>query len=183
MSTIQPANPVKVFFQEVKEGDIRKFNEESNDSDSGGGARDLRLRPESKFWTEMQDFFPTIVNSRHRQGSILSQSPDGNSASTATISIMGATAARPGECRICKIGSIETWAISPQDYQAAVGAGSRWFYLLILDDKGHVWASKFRSDVLPQMDASVRAKIEGEISRAKGKTTRGVFSLIQKAKK
>ncbi len=82
---------------------------------------------------------------------------------------------------VVKIGEIEAWAINPQEFQTAIGAGSRWFYLLILDDKGHVWASKFRSDRLPEMDPLVRARIEAEISRAKGKTARGVFPLIQKS--
>lgn len=33
----------EILFHEIVSGDIRKFNAESNDADSGGGARDLRF--------------------------------------------------------------------------------------------------------------------------------------------
>lgn len=33
----------EILFHEIADGDVRKFNAESNDTDSGGGARDLRF--------------------------------------------------------------------------------------------------------------------------------------------
>jgi hypothetical protein len=36
-----------------------------------------------------------------------------------------------------------------------VAQGHKWMYLLILDDQGNVWASKFSSDKLNQMHAKV----------------------------
>lgn len=33
----------EILFHEIADGDVRKFNAESNDADTGGGARDLRF--------------------------------------------------------------------------------------------------------------------------------------------
>lgn len=45
------AQGVKRFiFKELVEGDFRKFFAQSNDTDSGGGARDLRYKPQKEFY-------------------------------------------------------------------------------------------------------------------------------------
>lgn len=42
-------------FKRVVPGDIRKLNAESNDSQSGGGARDFRYSPAEKFWPVLSE--------------------------------------------------------------------------------------------------------------------------------
>jgi hypothetical protein len=149
MPTLKPGNPVIAFFQEVVAGDIRKFNLESNDSPTGGGARDLRISPVADYWDQLLSFFPLTVSAREQRGKIYS----GNSV--VEIKLMAPTASRSNECRICKISQINIWEISQQDFDTVVAQGHKWMYLLILDDQGNVWASKFSSDKLNQMHAKV----------------------------
>ena len=53
--------PARVLYREIVEGDFRKFDARSNDSDSGGGARDLRFRPYDKLKSTVQLMFPQSV--------------------------------------------------------------------------------------------------------------------------
>lgn len=53
--------PARVLYREIVEGDFRKFEAKSNDSDSGGGARDLRFRPYDKLKGTVELMFPQIV--------------------------------------------------------------------------------------------------------------------------
>lgn len=172
-----PTNPVLMFFQEVKDGDVRKHSYESNDSDSGGGARDLRIRPESKFWTAMASFFPQTVSMREKKGLIYSQTTIDSPPEVATISFMSSTTARPGECRICKIGEIVAWRIDPDQMAKTKALGHRWFYLLILDDSKNVWASKFSTEVLTEMHPLVQTAINSAVVRLNGRTIRGLLTI------
>lgn len=47
-----------IVYKETKLGDLRKFQARSNDSDTGGGARDLRFRPDSSFGPVFRRLFP-----------------------------------------------------------------------------------------------------------------------------
>jgi hypothetical protein len=49
---------VRVVFKEIVPGDERKFRNDSVDTDTGGGARDLRLRPYGKFADVFRRMFP-----------------------------------------------------------------------------------------------------------------------------
>src|SRR4051794_5281303 len=53
----KPKGVARVFFQEILEGDRRKLEARSNDSKTGGGARDLRV-PHTKFWPVLRHMFP-----------------------------------------------------------------------------------------------------------------------------
>lgn len=46
----------EILFHEIADGDVRKFNAESNDADTGGGARDLRFS--LRFEAVLDRFFP-----------------------------------------------------------------------------------------------------------------------------
>lgn len=49
---------VRMVLHHLVPGDLRKFQAESNDSDSGGGARDLRFRPETVALRFFRQMFP-----------------------------------------------------------------------------------------------------------------------------
>ena len=133
MVTYETARPVRVFFQEVKGGDIRKYFNESNDASGGGGARDLRIRPEGEFWRPLEPFFPTRISERQRTGCILSVPSEDAPPEGVEVTLMGATSVRPKECRICRIGRIAGWRIEYAELEKAHAAGHSWYYLLILD--------------------------------------------------
>ena len=54
----RPANVVRMVFKEILEGDRRKFEAQSNDSETGGGARDLRFSPYEKFKLVFEKMLP-----------------------------------------------------------------------------------------------------------------------------
>lgn len=49
MTANNPSNIKRVIFKEIVDGDLRKFQAQSNDSPTGGGARDLRFSPYAQF--------------------------------------------------------------------------------------------------------------------------------------
>ncbi|RZF61465.1 hypothetical protein [Sphingobacterium corticibacterium] len=152
-SEIKPSKPIIAFFQEVVRGDIRKFNLKSNDSPTGGGARDLRISPVSDYWDHLLLFFPNRISDREYTGKIRSEN------NVKTITLMGPTTSRRNECRICKIAQIDNWNIAQEYYESIINSGNKWIYLLILDENKNVWASKFSTDKLYQMHDAVSAKI------------------------
>lgn len=50
----------RVVFKEILDGDRRKYKAESNDANSGGGARDLRFRPYEKFRPIFEKMLPEV---------------------------------------------------------------------------------------------------------------------------
>lgn len=100
---------VRVLFQVLKEGDRKKMLAASNVTPSGGGARDLRFRPESEFLPFFAKLLPNVVfdppgssNIKTCRGHVVW---DGGSAGTQSkeMEVWRATDARPGECRIARI--------------------------------------------------------------------------------
>lgn len=64
----KPAGVKRFVFKEIVDGDTRKFRAKSNDTDSGGGARDLRL-PYAQFAPIFRKMFPdTRIVKRLRDG-------------------------------------------------------------------------------------------------------------------
>lgn len=53
--------PARVLYRQIVEGDFRKFEARSNDSETGGGARDLRFRPYGKLKSTIELMFPQTV--------------------------------------------------------------------------------------------------------------------------
>ena len=103
-------NIVRVFLFRIDDGDRRKFIAKANDTDSGGGPRDLRVRPEDTIWP----FFQRLVSGREtvnrpRTGGTTDilvgeiQWKDGGTERTARIEIWPHQNNRPNECRIAKV--------------------------------------------------------------------------------
>ena len=107
---------VRVLLQNIEAGDRRKFEAKSNDSETGGGARDLRFRPEDEFLPFFGRMFPdkrfedrTSKGVRSEievvSGTVVWKEPTGEKS--ATMEVWPATNARPGECRIARISSFD----------------------------------------------------------------------------
>ena len=172
----EPGTPVSAFYQEVVSGDLKKFNRKSNNAKSGGGARDLRVSPVGTYWDPLANYFPTQVDSRTKRGKILSKLNDGKVAEQ-EVEFMKPTGARKNECRICRIYTIENWNITSEEFESKTNDGHKWFFLLILDNKNQVWASKFCTDVLDEMSDKVKNAIEEKIAQRKKRTIRNFISL------
>ena len=105
---------VRVLLQNIEDGDRRKFEARSNDADTGGGARDLRFRPESEFLPFFERMFPhKRAETRRSKGArsqinVLSGSVtwiEHGLEKGGTMEVWPSTNARPGECRIARISS------------------------------------------------------------------------------
>lgn len=171
----RPANPLLVFFQEVKSGDLRKHEARSNDSTSGGGARDLRMP--SRFWDALVPLFPNEISDRERSGEVISET--GNSVQRLKTSLWRPTDARPNEVRIGRISSINAWSIDENYYKSELQSGHLLFYLLTLDVERLIWArtmsTRYLDDNRKDFCDFVRAVITDKASDLK--TARGVFDF------
>ncbi len=63
----KPRGVKRVVFKQIVEGDFRKFVAQSNDTDSGGGARDLRFRPYDEFVKVFRLLFPVVRHAKRRR--------------------------------------------------------------------------------------------------------------------
>ena len=66
----QPVTVKRLVYKEIKEGDRRKFLAQSNDTASGGGARDLRFSPYDKFRDVFAAMFPQQKKVTRKRGGI-----------------------------------------------------------------------------------------------------------------
>lgn len=173
LEVINPAEPRKVFYHQVKKGDITKYFKISNISSTGGGARDLRISPKS-LWESMEDFFPEAINNRQKKGIIFSEIHE--EILSAEVQIMAPTNARPNEVRICKINKVKGWEISLEEYNTEIDSGFYWFYLLILDANKRVWAAKFSTRYIDEMHESISSIIEAELDKNSQNAIRGVIN-------
>ena len=96
---------VRVLFQILTEGDRLKMDAVSNFSPTGGGARDLRFRPESEFLPFFRKVLTEVV--LEPRGSTQIETYRGSVSWEASgqeksrmMTVWPATDARPNECRI-----------------------------------------------------------------------------------
>jgi hypothetical protein len=163
MATLKPKKPVLMFFQEIRPGDVEKQKATSNLAPTGGGARDLRIRPATEFTAMLTPMFPLPGPQQGvTQGPVYWLGED-NSIRTTQVEYWRPTAARPGEARIGRIHFIEAWSVDEQEYANAAAAGNKWFYLLVMDADSVVWARILKEENLPNENRVVREYIERRI--------------------
>lgn len=107
-------NVVRVLLQNIEDGDRLKFVARSNTADTGGGARDLRFRPEGEFLPFFRKMFPGRKVHRRTSSGVSQEielltgtviwNEDGKEVS-AVMEIWPSTNARPNETRIARISS------------------------------------------------------------------------------
>lgn len=105
---------ILILFRHIETADRRKFEARSNDASSGGGARDLRFRPEAKFMPFFRKMFPQHRTEKRTTKGVVEEieilsgevawGEDGKDTA-ATMEIWPATNARPNEVRIARISS------------------------------------------------------------------------------
>ncbi len=188
----------RVVFQQIVYGDFRKFIAKSNDAATGGGARDLRIRPHKEFVEIFRELFPKVVKvSRKRndknvlvyslEGSFNWTAPGGQQSARASYE--PPTSVRAGEGRIPTV-----YKYPPFNSVVAQWPESHWekdkrklrkegalFLLLVQQADGSVWPSfvteeslrsgRWADNVAGPILQSLGAK------RRKGQVARGFIDL------
>jgi hypothetical protein len=139
----KPKGVKRIVFKEIVAGDLRKFQADSNDAETGGGARDLRFRPYEEFEDVFRKLFPEIrIETRKRDGKKIKTeilvgkfywvNSDGiEKSSEATFE--PPTDARPGEGRIPVVHTYPPLNTTPPKNEGRIIA------LLIQRDDNKVW--------------------------------------------
>lgn len=112
--TTEPSGVLRIFFQEVRAGDRRKLAAQSNDAQTGGGARDLRV-PHEKFGPLFGKMFPNEVRRVRSRGGdrrevVCNGGPlywvDEHGEHSIDVEYEPPTSARPAEGRLTRIHEI-----------------------------------------------------------------------------
>jgi hypothetical protein len=153
----------RLFFKEIKPGDLRKLEGQSNDSPTGGGARDLRF-PDEPFRPLFEKYFPTpraLGDGRTVQQGRVFWRAGGNERS-AEVEYWPPTDARQGEGRIARINDLAALRNPPK--------GDAVVLLLIHDDRDRVWPRYVTRQQLasPEFDRRVGAFIVECLDRPRG---------------
>ena len=111
---------VRVLFQILKDGDRLKMDAVSNVSPTGGGARDLRFRPASRFLPIFSKMLPELVTERRGsskietyRGSVVWEAAGQEKSGLMTV--WPATNARPNECRIARVNRFDFSGLVKED--------------------------------------------------------------------
>jgi hypothetical protein len=145
---IKEGRPVLLVFREILPGDIRKQLASSNDAATGGGARDLRFRRAAVMTPVLGRMFPHQARQRGVvRGPVRWYTPAGTQEE-ALIEFWRPTEARAGEVRLGMIFRIKGWEVDETTYQESRAKGNSWFYFLVLDSNGTVWARLFQEENL-----------------------------------
>lgn len=170
----KPGTPDLVFFQEVRTGDLLKLKGRSNiDGAAGGGARDLRIP--KQFGSFLGEIF---TKKGAEDGVSLAmvhwQNKDG-SVGQAEKELWRPTGARPVEIRIARIGDVAGWHVDEDAYNADEAKGLRWFFLLMKDSNGVVWARLVYEANLDGEDHQFRDYVRRRIQETSRTAVRGTI--------
>lgn len=107
----------EILFHEIADGDVRKFNAESNDADTGGGARDLRFS--LRFESVLDRLFPQEITKEgrkeYRLGTFVYKDSDGKVKTQAGMHYdYQPTNSRPNELRICQLSKVPFFQNLPE---------------------------------------------------------------------
>lgn len=151
------AVPERIVWKQLNDGDYRKFVAESNDSRTGGGARDLRFRHFDEFEPILGQMFP---------GRSPNQGPRGVEVFTGTIAwkegastrrmegkIWPPTTVRPNEGRLATVDMYKPFSDAqrfPGEYELVV---------LVHDSDNEVWPYVIGHTQLEEWDDEVAEAI------------------------
>lgn len=137
-------NVARILYKELVEGDLRKLRAESNDADTGGGARDFRFGSYPTLLPVIRAMFPRTAQEDRRRNGVAAQIDVFKGAfywQTATgvkskeAIFEPPTDARPSEGRIARVHDYPCFDAS----NVRIGVGNRVLLLLIQLDDGTVW--------------------------------------------
>lgn len=147
----RPAGVKRVVFKEIVDGDLRKFEAQSNDADTGGGARDLRFRPSAEFEPVFRKLFPAVRREpRRRDGRRVEEEVlvgefhwlDNGHHKRAEATYEMPTTARPGEGRVPVVHKYPPFTRELPRNEGRLVA------LLVQRDDGTVWPEFATEDSL-----------------------------------
>lgn len=137
---------LRILYKEIVPGDLRKFLAESNDTKSGGGARDLRFGAYTNLLPAIREMFPIVVTEERLRGST-TQSVDifkgkfywfdsKQQLKSEDAFFEPPTSARPLEARIRRVHEYECF--NPELIPTA-SESNKVLLLLIQQGDGTVW--------------------------------------------
>lgn len=136
----------RILYKEIVPGDLRKILAQSNDSDTGGGARDFRFGSYKTLLPVIEMMFPKMTKENRKRDGVVEQIDvfqgefrweDGNGEVKRKASFFEPpTDVRPSEGRIARVHEYECFDTSriPKG-----GEGNRVLLLLIQLHDGSVW--------------------------------------------
>lgn len=142
---LNPKGVARIFYKEIVDGDVRKINADSNDADTGGGARDFRFGDYDNLSSIMEKFFPDVaVVKRKRNGQQVNVDIrrgrfywDANGKDESKeVEFEPPTSARPSEGRITRVH--EQPCFDAQNIPP-FNAGDKVLLLLVQRNDGTVW--------------------------------------------
>ena len=168
----KPAGVKRIVFKEAVEGDFRKFQAMSNDSDSGGGARDIRFRPHDKFDPIFERLFPnqTVISGAMVRAGEFFWKGSGGAEESAEARYWPPTKARPGEGRVATVHKYPPFEVpQPTDKGRVVvllvqrDDDKVWPEFATEDDlRSGAWSDAVSQPILRSLDANRR---EDEVAR------------------
>lgn len=136
---VNGANQVaRILYKEIVEGDRRKADAESNDSDTGGGARDFRF-PYKAVLPIVEKMFPNKILRRGKavhQGKFYWHEPEGGTLISRVAEFMSPTKSRPTEGWISQVPKFTCF---DTDRMPQGGLSNRVLLLLIQLHDESVW--------------------------------------------
>lgn len=142
---LNPKGVARIFYKEIVDGDVRKINADSNDADTGGGARDFRFGDYENLSSIIEKLFPdAVLVQRKRNGQQVNVEirrgrfywdADGKEESR-EVEFEPPTTARPSEGRITRVHeqpSFDPNRIPP------FNTGNKVLLLLVQCNDGTVW--------------------------------------------
>jgi len=127
----KPAGITRIVYKEIVEGDRRKFEAQSNDAQTGGGARDLRFSPYEKF----RPVFKRLLPNKDSKGIYSGQFHwmENGQERTSQAFFHPPTSVRPNEGRIANVDKC-----LPKNSLPPSSSGIT-ILLLVQHDDGTVW--------------------------------------------
>lgn len=182
----------RILYKEILPGDLRKIHAQSNDSQTGGGARDFRFGNFSQLLPVVKQMFPTPVKQRRKRANQTTtltifqgtyHSYDANKVVVEDSFFEPPTTARPSEGRIVRVHQSLCFDVSriPKG-----GANNRVLLLLIQNSLGEVWPCFAEENSLKQpgqWDPVVANNLLQCINmkRNKGRAVIGFYDFVTKA--
>jgi len=140
------AQVARILYKQIVEGDLRKIQAQSNDSDTGGGARDFRFGSYKRLLPIIRQMFPRSVKETRKRGGMDTlidvyegdfywQPPNSKVLSRRSY-FEPATDVRPNEGRIVRVHEYPCFDLS---LIPALQVGNRILLLLVQRGDGTVW--------------------------------------------
>jgi len=180
---------VRILYKELMPGDLRKIQANSNDSPTGGGARDFRFGAYKKLAPAIKKMFPQVILEKRKRGDedvelevfegVFSWlDKDGNVVEKSSFFELP-TDARPSEGRIVRVPEYECF--DPSNIPKG-SAGNKIILLFIQTDDGRVWPyfAEEKSLRSGQWDPRVQKALVDciEKDRAGNKAVIGYYDLL-----